>query len=143
LPKQLRFGDTQLSHKSVEEVKSMGPYAGLTVIVGLGVIVMGCARAKLPAPANATPVQSSPVASPTPEDRLIVISVGVDPILPESEGKIRVGLLPYARLFYITRSDPNFEKLLALLKDAMDHKKLVKCTVREHSGRIEQVVLEE
>jgi hypothetical protein len=120
----------------------MGPYAGLTVIVGLGVIVMGCARAKLPAPAHATPVQSSPAVSPTPEDRLIVISVGVDPILPESQGKIRVGLPPYARLFYITRSDPNFEKLLALLKDAMDHKKLVKCTVREHSGRIEQVVLE-
>ena len=120
----------------------MGPCTGLTVIVGLGVIVTGCARAKLPAPANATPVQSSPVASPTPEGRPIVISGWVDSILPESQGKIRVGLPPHARLFHITRSDPNFEKLLALLKDAMDHNRRVKCTVREYSGRIEEVALE-
>jgi len=120
----------------------MGPYAGLTVIVGLGVIIMGCARAKLPAPANAAPVQSSPGVSPTPEGRPIVISVWVDSIQPESEGKIRVALLPHACFFHITRSDPNFEKLLALLKDAMDHDKRVKCTVRQYCGRIEQVVLE-
>ena len=120
----------------------MGPCTGLTVIVGLGVIIMGCARAKLPAPANAMPVQSSPVASPTPEGTPIVISGWVDSIQPESEGKIRVGLLPFACFHHITRSDPNFEKLLALLKDAMDHKTTVKCTVRQYCGRIEQVVLE-
>jgi len=66
----------------------MGPCTGLTVIVGLGVIIMGCALAKLPAPSNAMPVQPSPVASPTPEGRPIVISGSVDSIFPESEGKI-------------------------------------------------------
>ena len=120
----------------------MGFCTRITVIAGLAVIVMGCARGKLMSSHNTTPVQPSPVIAPTPEGKPMVITGGVYSLEAESKGRILVGISPFARFFYITRSDPNFEKWLALLKEAVERKQYVKCTVREYSGRIEQVVLE-
>lgn len=120
----------------------MGLCNRITFIVGLGVVVMGCGGTKLPSRDNGTPVQPSPVIATAQEGRPMVISGEVEYLLDESEGRIKVAIAPYAQLFFVARSDQNFEKWLTLLKEAKDRKQRVKCTVRTFSGRIEQVAVQ-
>ena len=114
----------------------------MTFIAGLSLIVMGCAGAVLPSLDDRTPVQPSLVIATAQEGRSTVVSGKVEYLTDESEGKIKVAIAPYAQLFFIARSDQNFEKWLTLLKQAKDRQDNVKCTVRAYSGRIEHVAVQ-
>ena len=59
--------------------------------------------------------------------------------LKESEGKVSVAVAPFAQIFYLYRSDPNFEEYLGLLNEAMKTKRPVWCSIRASSGRIVKV----
>lgn len=59
--------------------------------------------------------------------------------LKESEGKVSVAVAPFAQMFYLHRSDPNFEEYLGLLNEAMKTKRPVWCSIRASSGRIVKV----
>lgn len=109
------------------------------MIAGLAVIVAGGATASLPALDH--PAKTPLSFTLAQEGRSITVSGKVERLL-ESGDRIGVAIAPYAQLFFIARSDQNFEKWLALLKQAKAGNQPVKCTVRAYSGRIERVAVQ-
>jgi hypothetical protein len=63
----------------------------------------------------------------------------VERVGAESDGRVPVAILPYAQMYFLHRSDPGFDALLPLLKDALSSQRAVRCTFRRFSGRIVSV----
>jgi hypothetical protein len=132
--------NSQLRHS---KKRSMHLRTRITLIIGLGFIVVGCAgRGFALLDKHRTQIQAASAIANMQEGRLIVVSGKVERLLDESKGRIGVAIAPHAQLYFIARSDQNFEKWLTLLKEARDSKSRVKCTVRAYSGRIEHVELQ-
>ena len=71
------------------------------------------------------------------EDTETIVSGPVENIfIKEGQEKIGVAIAPFAQMFFLYRSDTNFEKNLAILTEALKSKAQVQCTVRKYSGRI-------
>jgi hypothetical protein len=109
---------------------------------GPALIVMTFAIASLPLLGQQRRMQLSLVSATQQEGRATTILGKVEYLRAESEGRIQVAISPYAQLFFVARADPDFEKWVALLKEAKDRRQRVKCTVRRYSGRIEHVTVE-
>jgi hypothetical protein len=60
----------------------------------------------------------------------------VESIRAEQDGRVPVSVMPYAQMYFLYRSEPRFDELLQLLKDAQSGRRPVKCTFRRYSGRI-------
>ncbi len=76
---------------------------------------------------------------PTDEEGQNTVRSGQVEWLKESEGKVSVAVAPFAQMFYLHRSDPNFEENLGLLNEALKTKRPVWCSIRAASGRILKV----
>ena len=76
---------------------------------------------------------------PTDEEGKNTVVSGQIERLKESEDKVSVSIAPFAQMFFLHRSDANFEKHLELLNKALKTKGPVWCTVRTYSSRILKV----
>jgi hypothetical protein len=89
----------------------------------------GCALTALLALAGA-PAEGGDEGPPT------TVTGRVESVRGEEDGRVPVAVRPYAPLYFLHRSEPRFEELLRLLKDAQSEKRPVRCTFRRYSGRI-------
>jgi hypothetical protein len=60
----------------------------------------------------------------------------VESVRAEKEGRVPVSVRPYAQMYFLHRSHPQFDELLQALKDAQSSQRTVRCTFHRYSGRI-------
>jgi hypothetical protein len=78
----------------------------------------------------------APAGGSDDEGPQTTITGRVESIRAEEDGRVPVSVMPYAQMYFLYRSEPRFDELLQLLKDAQSGRRPVKCTFRRYSGRI-------
>ena len=58
----------------------------------------------------------------------------------DDETKIGVAIAPFAQMFFLYKTDKNFEEDFKLINEALNSKTKVRCSIRRYSGRIISVI---
>jgi hypothetical protein len=86
--------------------------------------------------ATALVLAGAPVDGTASEGPPTAVTGRVESVRAEEDGRVPVAVRPQAQMYFLHRSEPHFEDLLRLLKDAQAGGRPVRCTFRRYSGRI-------
>ena len=75
----------------------------------------------------------------TQEGEPRTVSSRIERIMPEADGRVPVALPVRAQLFFVDRSDGDFDVKVARLQDAYGTHRQLRLTYLEYSGRITDV----